>query len=75
MWGDKEKADPLLLGGFNMGMGNGLHHHHSHFYRELNRGINGKSRPVVLWKGETARKKRFDFLNHKFAKVLQNAVE
>ncbi|ETN71047.1 hypothetical protein NECAME_04743 [Necator americanus] len=57
MWGDKEKHDPLLLGGFSMG-NNGLHHH-SHLYREFHRGMNGKSRPVVLWKGETARKKRF----------------
>ncbi|XGW10921.1 hypothetical protein V3C99_012432 [Haemonchus contortus] len=58
MWGEKEKTDPLLLGGF--GMGNGLHHP-NHIYRQLQRGgINGKSRPVVLWKGDTARKKRFE---------------
>ncbi|PIO67326.1 hypothetical protein TELCIR_10928 [Teladorsagia circumcincta] len=60
MWGDKEKTDPLLLEGF--GMGNGLHHHPKHLYRQLAQGINGKSRPVVLWKGDTARKKRFELL-------------
>ncbi|VDK65895.1 unnamed protein product [Cylicostephanus goldi] len=64
MWGEKEKSDPLLLGGFNMGMGNGLHpHKYSHLYQGLHQGINGKSRPVVLWKGETARKKRFGWFS------------
>ncbi|KJH42038.1 hypothetical protein DICVIV_11980, partial [Dictyocaulus viviparus] len=59
MWGNKEKSDPLLLG--NFGMGNGFHHHQQHLYQHLQRGTASKTaRPVVLWKGETARKKRFE---------------
>ncbi|VDL77419.1 unnamed protein product [Nippostrongylus brasiliensis] len=59
MWGEKEKTDPLLLRGLGMGNGMSLHHHPKHLYHHLQEGINGKSRPVVLWKGDTARKKRF----------------